>query len=108
MSNIRIYEKNEVEYARLKAFADACNASFGSSLYEVTLKNIYFDYGQEWFYTSPVTVDLDEEDEWQSLCPRDYEIIINCDSFTDIQRYADYYANAVMNGDICVDIYKIV
>lgn len=111
MGTIRIYKDTELESIRLRTFADICNRKFrqnGLPMW-VTLEEIYFDFGQNWMYTAPITYDRrkDKESSWQSLCPRDYEIITDCDSIGDMNRYADYYVNAVIDGDICVDISKI-
>ena len=108
-SSIRTYKSNEIESVRLHLFANACNTLYieRGMLEEIRIKDIYFDHGQNWMYTAPVTYEFAKGDSWQSVCPRDYEIIINCDSVADILRYADYYVTSRMNNDICIDISKV-
>lgn len=109
MSSIRIYNPTEIEYIRLRTFATACNATYAAHDMneEITLEVTYFDYGQNWKYTSLITKNYEEGDSWQTLCPRDYEIILECDSIATLLRYADYYVEARINGEICIDLSKI-
>lgn len=110
MGKIRTYRATEIEAIRLNAFADVCNRLFAENDMDMTIvvKDIYFDYGQDWMYTAPITVDNRETSySWQTLCPRDYEIIIGCDSISDMCRYADYYVNEMVDGNVCVNLSKI-
>ena len=108
MGNIRIYKSTEREAINLNLFADLCNAIYKAhnmSEY-ITVEDIYFDYGQNWWYTACITHD-EKGDSWQTFCPRDYEIIINCTNVTDMARYADYYVEERIDSNICVDISKV-
>ena len=112
MGTIRTYKATEIEAIRLNLFANICNELFvEKGMYMVIeVADIYFDYGQNWMYTSPVTYDYREghlKTSWQTFCPRDYEIIIACDSVADMQRYADYYVEAMIDDNVCVDISAI-
>lgn len=111
MGKIRIYEATEIESIRLHTFANIANEiykSHGMSEY-ITVEDIYFDYGQNWWHTALVTNAPDEKwgNRWQTVCPRDYEIIISCDSVADLARYADYYVEARIDDEVCVDLSKI-
>ena len=102
-SSIRTYKVTEVEAIRLNLFADFCNAIFKSHSMDmsISIEDIYFDYGQNWWYTSPITYDHTKGgvcSSWQTLCPRDYEVIIRCESLEDMVRYADYYVGAQIDN----------
>ena len=109
MASIRIYNPTEIGHIRLRTFATACNATYAAHDMDERIKveDIYYDYGQNWKYTALVTYDDAKGDSWQTFCPRDYEIILECDNIATLLRYADYYVEARLNGEICVDISKI-
>ena len=109
MASIRVYKTTEIEFIRLRTFATACNATYAAhDMNErIQVEDVYFDYGQNWKYTTLITHNYDESDSWQSLCPRDYETILECDHIATLLRYADYYVEARRNGEICVDLTKI-
>ena len=110
MSAIRIYKSNEPEAIRLNLFADFCNALYKAhkTNEEIKVEEIYFDFGQNWMYTALVTYDYDGKSSWQTVGPRDYEIIINCTNEADLFRYADYYVTARIDCDaVCIDLSKI-
>ena len=113
MGKIRTYKATEIEAIRLNTFADMCNALFAEKDMDmkIEVKDIYFDFGQDWWYTALVTIDKREtsfmKDSWQTFCPRDYEIVIGCDSLLDMQRYAEYYVDAMVDDNICVNLSKI-
>lgn len=102
MSVIDVYENGSVEKGILDYFASVFNAEMQHTEYYMTVKNIYFDYGQNWVYTTPIT--NKGTDSWQSFCPRDYKNIINNDSFSDVRRLAINYANAILEGKISVHL----
>lgn len=103
MGKIRIYDRNEIEFARLKTFANMVNEK--TTKFFVETKNIYFDFGQDWRYTALVTEDLKEADRtWQSVNPRDYEAIITCDSFEKLNEYATKYVKGLEDGKISMHL----
>lgn len=103
---IRIYHESELGYLKLNTFISVCNGIFeliarqnGDSVkYRIILEKIYFDYNQDWLYTCPVTYNCDTGSSWQSLCPRDYELILKSDSFEQIDNYATSYVDHLLNG----------
>ena len=78
----------------MRVFVEACNQyNFENKTYryEVSIKEMYFDYGQDWKYTGFLTTDTDHADDsvlgsWQSLCPRDWELVV---TETDINKIID-------------------
>lgn len=82
----------------MRVFVEACeqwcveNKSFR---YEVRIKRMYFDYGQNWEYTGFVTIDTEDENgttgSWQSLCPRDWELVVECMDINKIIAMAWFY-----------------
>ena len=110
MDNLRVFESNEVELARLEAFAQLATASdFNKdSRFGIGTQVMYYDYGQDWKYTGLLTVDYEAEcsREWQSVCPRDHKLICNCDSFKKLKEMADYYVQQLCEGNICINLYE--
>ena len=107
MNKIKTYGRKDIEFTRLELFAKLANESLKD--YFIRIENIYFDFGQDWLYTAPVTVKKyisgtpSITDSWQTLCPRDYEAIINCDSIATITEYATKYAD-VLNSDSRISV----
>lgn len=111
MNKIREYQPNEIQYAKLKLFADFTNnilTEIGDALHKVCVENIYFDFGQNWKYTALVTY-KGGSDSWQSFYAREYELIIDTDSIDEMYAMAKFYAKSLANGKICVDLklYKV-
>lgn len=74
MSVIRVYRQDEREYRKLQTLADMLNAYTDTARYK--LETTYFDYGQNWLYTS---LNADAGDLWgsyQALNPRLYEMVV--------------------------------
>lgn len=70
----------------MRVFVEACmewGVENKSGKYDVSIETTYFDYGQDWKYTAFITYDTDTDDKWQSLCPRDWELVV---TETDINR----------------------
>lgn len=95
MSAIKVYERNTVEYAKLKFFADRVNHRV-SHEYWMTIETIYFDYGSNWKYSAPIIERFKDDSSWQALNPREYEELINCDSFNKIDDMALEYADKLL------------
>lgn len=94
----------------MRVFVEACeqwcveNKNFR---YEVSIKTMYFDAGQDWKYTGFLTVDTDRADDmlgsWQSLCPRDWELVVECMDINKIVAMAWFYMDN-LNKDSRADI----
>lgn len=106
MSLIRVHKLGSAEYGKLKFFAEVANRQFLEMRrgFYIDIKDIYFDYGQNWMYTALITERFSDDSTWQSLCPRDYENVVASDSFSEIEAWAIYYATEVANGKISVDL----
>ena len=77
MEPIRIYEPNTPEMNRLKlACYELEQLSRTGTRY--TVENIYFDVGQNWWYSAIVAHSADGQ-SWHAVNPRDYERIISSD-----------------------------
>ena len=102
---IRVYEPTEIEYMKLRIFANFTNIELdklGDEQHKVTIDDIYFDYGQGWKYTGLLTEKNDSC--WQSVCPRDYELILLTDSISKLQEMAKWYANKLVNNGSWRDV----
>jgi hypothetical protein len=82
----------------MRVFVEACNQyNFENKnyRYEVSIKEMYFDYGQNWKYTGFCTVDTEETNgtlaSWQSLCPRDWELVVECMDINKLIAMAWFY-----------------
>lgn len=104
MSNIRIYKEDEKQYRTLKLFAEMVN-DFSKTV-TMKVENIYFDMGQNWWYSALVTYKKGTDDSWQSFCPRDYELILYTDSIAILEKMAKYYAEKIDDDKISVYLYK--
>lgn len=91
MDIIRTYGVREKEYNKLATLAKIMNdIAFEKHItkyYEV--KNVYFDFGLNWKWTTIVAEDFGDEMSFQLLCPRDYEIILANDSFDKLYEIAE-------------------
>ena len=77
MEPIRIYSENSPELNKLKlACYELERLSKHGTVY--TVKNIYFDVGQNWMYSAIIANSRDGA-SWQAVCPRDYERILYAD-----------------------------
>jgi len=101
-SDIRVYRPNEIEFTKLTAFINMVNNRLLfnhpdlSEKYTLNIKELLFDAGQHWSYTAVTKINLTEREdsclyECHALCPRDYEFLVNCDSFDKISILADRY-----------------
>lgn len=97
----------------LRVFTEACeqwcveNKNFR---YNVEIKVVYFDYGQNWKYTALITTDEDDNSDatrsWQSLCPRDWSIVVECTDIKQIINMAWYYMDKISQGKVSVALYE--
>ena len=73
---INIFSEDSEEYKRLQKACDLLNEKTNENA-EFFIKDIYFDYGQKWKWTTIITKDLTTGTTWQTLNPRQQEEIIN-------------------------------
>lgn len=91
--------KNFNERTALRIFVDACeqwsveNKNFR---YYITIKNMYFDLGQDWKYTGLLTTDTEEDIKWQSLNPKEWKELVNSDSVSQIIDMAWKYMDKLV------------
>lgn len=102
--------KHFKEMQTMRLFCNACsqwcfeNKNFR---YDVQIKETWLDFGADWKYTAFITYDEEKENRsWQSFCPRDWELIVNCDSISKIIDMAWYYMDELNKGNICANLYK--
>jgi hypothetical protein len=82
----------------MRVFVEACQRwcfENKNYRYDVTIQTTYFDYGQNWKYTAFITYDEDEDDKWQSLCPRDWELVVTETDINKIIAMAWFYMDNV-------------
>jgi hypothetical protein len=112
MSKIKTYTVNDLELHTLELFARLVNTALSQlndDRYSMRVKDMYFDFGQDWKYTGLLTTDEKSEwgnDGWQSFCPRDYELILDTDSIEKLSQMAVYYATELVNGKISINLYN--
>lgn len=59
--------------------------------YSIHLETTYFDHGQDWKWTTFITTDEDDGSHWQSLCPRDWELVVTESDINKILAMAWFY-----------------
>ena len=96
---IKIYGNDTVEYQRLKLFRDNANRLLYNASKAISIKEMYFDMGQDWMYTGLIFEDFKGNSSYQAFCPRDYELIVSCDSISKIMQMATYYAEENIKGN---------
>lgn len=99
----------------MRVFREACeqwcveNKNFQ---YDVIIKVMYFDAGQNWKYTGFLTVDTNQSEDsilssWQSLNPKDWSLVVECMDISKIIDMAWYYMDNLVNKkEIEVKLYE--
>ena len=106
--------KHIKELMALRTFVNACmrwcseNKNYSHT---VGIEEIWYDVGAGMRYTALVThkmpsITENVIDSWQSFCPRDWLLIVNCDSIAKLIDMAWTYMDEIHKGKICVDLYK--
>ena len=108
MARITVFNTNDIEYDRLQTFANIVNNEMerAHNNTRVYVKETYFDFGQDWKYSALITY-KSENDHWQSLCPRDWEMVADADSMAHLKAMAEYYAKGLLEGKICINLYEV-
>ena len=82
MSSIKVFPKCSREHANLRKASAILTA-----LSEKDIEETYFDYGQNWMWTTIIAHDPRSSfGSYQALCPRDHEKIVFADSPEDLLR----------------------
>ena len=77
MNTIKTYAPHSDEYKRLTTAATVLTAVSPKGI-TYTVEDTYFDYGQDWSWTTLIAHRSDGE-HYQALCPRDHEQILTTD-----------------------------
>lgn len=93
----RIYDETTTEYFRMLLFKEVANAILYGTHKYLSIADMYFDYGQDWKYTGLLMNNFETGRDYQAFCPRDYKLIITCDSVEKIKEMATYYATKQSN-----------
>lgn len=95
----RIYAKTTKEYYRMLLFKEVANVILYDKHKYLSIADMYFDYGQDWKYTGLLMNSFETGRDYQAFCPRDYKLIITCDSVEKIIEMATYYATKQSNNE---------
>ena len=94
-NKIKTYTMGTVERTRLEVFCLFVNKMVND--FRLTTQDVYFDYGQNWMYTSIIYKSASSE--YQAFCPRDWELILETDSILKLYEMATYYAEMQVKGE---------
>lgn len=101
-SYIKVFEPDTNEYKKLNIACDELNKIANekyNGAFNFTVEQTYFDYGQDWKWTTIMAHNPNKEGifgSWQALTPRDQEILL---TDYDIQDVLDKVANKT--ADLC-------
>ena len=100
MAQPRIIEKDTREYTKLVAVAEMLEA-FSPNGFSYTVDEIYFDFGQDWWWTTIVANRQNGKlwDSWQALSPRQWERILMSETPQEIAEAVEDVMNGKYNPD---------
>lgn len=75
MSAIRVYRDDEVEFWRLNRFCRELNELYPEGQFRVS--TVYFDFGQNWQWTTILAKSRALNMEYQILSPDEHSVIIS-------------------------------
>ena len=88
----------------LKVFTYAClewMSDHNNFDYDVEMTSCYFDFGQDWKWTTIVVTNEETGSHWQALSPRDWELIVTCDSIDKLVKMAYSFMDTIAeDGDV--------
>lgn len=86
MAQPRTIGRSTQEYKNLMAAAKLLEA-VSESGYRYEVENCYFDYGQDWMWTTIIAYNDKEEgvlSSWQAVNPKQWEEVIYCNTVEDV------------------------
>ena len=99
MTDIRVLRPGEDAYENLEY---ACDIMFANSKnnFNYEVENTYFDFGQDWKWTTIICYDEGNNRSWQVLSPREWGEITEAQSLEEIDQYV---LNKVMTDKYWLD-----
>lgn len=89
---IKVFRPESKEYKALCATAALMNFADEEKTYVV--RDVYFDYGQDWFWTTIIARKYDNKSivsSWQALNPREQEEIVFAEKPSDFANFVEKY-----------------
>lgn len=97
MSMIKVFARDSREYSALVFAASAMTLMSSSVVYEVG--DTFFDYGQNWRWTTIIATPKNRETGWQALSPRQHENILLASSPMEILNALEDWRMGDYNPD---------
>ena len=100
--NPKVVERDTKAYKNLRAVAAMLEATSPRG-YRYEVRDVYFDYGQDWMWTTIICTDPSKESEitrsWQVPCPRDWAKVLMADSLAELVECTEI----IMGGEHFLD-----
>ena len=91
MTTERTYSRNDREWKNLNAVAKMLE-SVSKNGYRYEVEDCYFDFGQNWMYTTVICHNPNATgllSSWQVGCPRDWENIVEAETIEDLAKVVE-------------------
>ena len=98
MSGIRVIKKGTDDCKKLELLAAILNYRSPNG-YKYYVGQTYFDFGQNWMWTTVICLGNGEFGGYQALSPRDQEAALNANSVVEM----DKVAADILGGKFCPD-----